>query len=195
MSNNIQKNTTSALHNVITEAGGKDHPLMLAPKTVVLATSSTDDAPPTRESRVKETYATVLEEIKKKIDADIEAQAENINKQDVETNLYWEFRKFTSKDSELFESCHSRSKNVDNTLRSDRRIGYDRQTRQYENQRVVNVVWNKKNLAKECKKSKRPMDSSYHKENMLMCKQQEAKVQISVEQYDWVQDSDEEEED
>nr|GEU41436.1 hypothetical protein [Tanacetum cinerariifolium] len=36
-------------------------------------------------------------------------QGESINVQDLETNLYWEFRKFTSKDGESLESYYSRS--------------------------------------------------------------------------------------
>nr|GEX06727.1 hypothetical protein [Tanacetum cinerariifolium] len=35
-------------------------------------------------------------------------QGESINVQDLETNLYWEFRKFTSRDSESLESYYSR---------------------------------------------------------------------------------------
>nr|GFB10082.1 hypothetical protein [Tanacetum cinerariifolium] len=55
MLNNLQTNTTSALHNSIMEAGRKDCPPMLAP------------------ARVKETYATVSEGIRKKMDAEAEA--------------------------------------------------------------------------------------------------------------------------
>ncbi|GJV00539.1 hypothetical protein Tco_1329809 [Tanacetum coccineum] len=267
MSNNhLQTNTKSALYNVIIEAGNKDPPPMLAPAT--------------RKSRVKETYATISEETRKKLDAEAKRvhiiltgidndiystvdacpnaeeiwkaiervkQGENINKQDVETNLYREFRKFTSKDGESLESYYSRlykmmnelvrnqciidnhhmnpkptcytqtstnnspattkskgkeitktpsppesdhevvsdeeetlrdkeiqklmalistsfkkinkptnnnlrtssntrNMNVDRTPRSDRRIWFDRQTRQYENQRVVNVARNRENV-------------------------------------------------
>nr|GFB60764.1 hypothetical protein [Tanacetum cinerariifolium] len=47
--------------------------------------------------------------------------AESINVQDFETNLYWEFGKFTSRDEESLESYYSRG------------TGYD-------NQRIVNVA-------------------------------------------------------
>ncbi|GJU84658.1 hypothetical protein Tco_1292204 [Tanacetum coccineum] len=56
--NNLQTNTSSALHNAIIEAGGKDRPLI---------------ALPTLESNVMETYANILEENRKKIDAEAEA--------------------------------------------------------------------------------------------------------------------------
>nr|GEV15147.1 hypothetical protein [Tanacetum cinerariifolium] len=46
----------------------------------------------------------------------------------------------------LRTSSNTRNKNVENNPRSDRRIGYDRQTRKYENQRAVNVVRNKENV-------------------------------------------------
>ncbi|GKB21330.1 hypothetical protein Tco_0855253 [Tanacetum coccineum] len=84
-----------------------------------------------------ETYATVSEEIRKKINAKAESvqiiligidndiystvdvcpnaieigkaikrlkQGESINVQDLETNLYWEFMKFTSRDGESLDS-------------------------------------------------------------------------------------------
>nr|GEV39377.1 hypothetical protein [Tanacetum cinerariifolium] len=35
-------------------------------------------------------------------------QGESINVQDLETNLYWEFGKFTSQDGEILESYYSR---------------------------------------------------------------------------------------
>ncbi|GJU22919.1 hypothetical protein Tco_1156261 [Tanacetum coccineum] len=287
MSNNLQTNTTSAPHNAIMKARGKDRPPMLAPEIFILATPGTADAPPIRESRVKETYVTVLEDIRKKIDMlscriDAEAEAvhiiltridndiysivdtcpnakemwkaiehlkqgENIQKHDVETNLHWEFRKFTSKDGESLELYYSRfykmlnelvknqciidnhqvnvqfllqlkpkwqrslattrskgkeitkahfilesdhkvisdeedtprekdikklmalisphfkkiykptnnnlktslntmNKNVDNTPRSDKQTGYDRQTRPYENQRAITIVGNRENV-------------------------------------------------
>ncbi|GKB43713.1 hypothetical protein Tco_0888655 [Tanacetum coccineum] len=43
-------------------------------------------------------------------------QGDNINKQDVETNLYWAFWKFTSRDSESLESYYSRFYRMMNEL-------------------------------------------------------------------------------
>nr|GFD25354.1 hypothetical protein [Tanacetum cinerariifolium] len=37
---------------------------------------------------------------------------ESINVQDLETNLYWEFRKFTSQDGETLESYYSRAEKI-----------------------------------------------------------------------------------
>nr|GEX90422.1 integrase, catalytic region, zinc finger, CCHC-type, peptidase aspartic, catalytic [Tanacetum cinerariifolium] len=43
-------------------------------------------------------------------------QGESINNQDLETNLYWEFRKFTSRDGESLETYYSRFYNMMNEL-------------------------------------------------------------------------------
>ncbi|GKC99799.1 hypothetical protein Tco_1170074 [Tanacetum coccineum] len=104
----------------------------------------------------------------------------------------------------LITSSNTTKKNIDNTLR---RYGYERQTRRYKNQRVVNVVGNIDTIGnhvvqqtgiqcynckgfghttRKCKSAKRVKDSSYHKEKMLLCKQEEVCVQLSVEQEDWV---------
>ncbi|GJU21539.1 hypothetical protein Tco_1154881 [Tanacetum coccineum] len=67
---------------------------------------------------------------------------------------------------------------------------YDRQTGQYDNQRVVNVAEARENVGTQ--KPKRAKDSAYHKENMLLCKQEEARIQLSAEQADWKDESDDE---
>ncbi|GJT06253.1 hypothetical protein Tco_0840715 [Tanacetum coccineum] len=69
--NNLRTQTSSSLHNVIMEAGGKDHPLMLAP--VPDATPGNDGTPQQPREEVMETYATVLEDTKKWIHAEAEA--------------------------------------------------------------------------------------------------------------------------
>ncbi|GJU61416.1 retrovirus-related pol polyprotein from transposon TNT 1-94 [Tanacetum coccineum] len=184
-------------------------------------------------------------------------QGKSINVQDLETNLYWEFGKFTSRDGESLESYYSRSQpaatknrgkaivnsppptydqehemvakddalskekeidklmdlislsfnkiykptnnnprtssntsraNQDNTPRINRGIRYD-------NQREVNVVGAKENVARECQKPKRAKDAAYHKEKMLLCKQEEARFQLNAEQVNWRDDTDDEPED
>ncbi|GJR35678.1 hypothetical protein Tco_1211362 [Tanacetum coccineum] len=66
--NNLQTQTSRALHNAIMEAGGKDRPPMVLP-----ATPDIDGTPPQPREEVMETYATILEETKKWIDAEAEA--------------------------------------------------------------------------------------------------------------------------
>ncbi|GKB29323.1 retrovirus-related pol polyprotein from transposon TNT 1-94 [Tanacetum coccineum] len=99
---------------------------------------------------------------------------------------------------------------------SSRGTGYDRQTGQYDNQRVVNVTGARENvrtqvvqhtriqcynckefghIANECRKPKQARDSAYHKEKMLLSKQEEVGIQLSAEQVDWRDDADDEPED
>nr|GEX66167.1 hypothetical protein [Tanacetum cinerariifolium] len=46
--------------------------------------------------------------------------------------------------------------------------------------------------ARECQKPKWAKDAAYHKEKMLLCKQEEAGFQLNVEQADWKDDTDDE---
>ncbi|GKB95779.1 hypothetical protein Tco_0981916, partial [Tanacetum coccineum] len=73
-----------ALHNAIMEAGGKNRPPMLAPVDACLNAMEMWKA---------------IKRLK---------QGESINVQDLETNLYWEFRKFTLRDGESLDSYYSR---------------------------------------------------------------------------------------
>ncbi|GJV69982.1 hypothetical protein Tco_1485491 [Tanacetum coccineum] len=205
-------------------------------------------------------------------------QGESINVQDLETNLYWEFGKFTSRDGESLESyysrfykmmnelvrnqCHvtnhqvnvqfllqlqpewqrkggktivtssaptydpepatvtedeemSKEKEIDklmalislsfkkiykptnNNLRTSSntsRANQDNSPRinrgtGYDNQRAVNVAGARENV-----EPKRVKDAAYHKEKMLLCKQEEAGVQLNAEQADWKDDTDDESE-
>nr|GFC70708.1 hypothetical protein [Tanacetum cinerariifolium] len=50
-------------------------------------------------------------------------------------------------------------------------------------------------VAKECQKPKRAKDAAYHKEKMLLCKQEEAGIQLNAEQADWKDDTDDESDD
>nr|GFC20064.1 hypothetical protein [Tanacetum cinerariifolium] len=52
-----------------------------------------------------------------------------------------------------------------------------------------------KHVARECQKPKRAKDAAYHREKMLLCKQEEAGIQLNVEQADWRDDTDDESED
>nr|GFC85749.1 hypothetical protein [Tanacetum cinerariifolium] len=48
------------------------------------------------------------------------------------------------------------------------------------------------NTTRECQKLKRAKDAAYHKEKMLLCKQEEAGFQLNAEQADWKDNTDDE---
>ncbi|GJX26166.1 integrase, catalytic region, zinc finger, CCHC-type containing protein [Tanacetum coccineum] len=102
-----------------------------------------------------------------------------------------------------------RRANQDNSPRINRGTRYD-------NQRVVNVAGARENVgtlivqksriqcynckeyghvSRECQTPKRVKDAAYHKEKMLLCKQEEARVQLNADQADWKDDTDDESDD
>ncbi|GJS90366.1 hypothetical protein Tco_0773002 [Tanacetum coccineum] len=84
----------------------------------------------------------------------------------------------------LRTSSNTSRANQDNSPRINRGTGYD-------NQRRLCVGLGK---CRECQKPKRVKDAAYHKEKMLLCKQEEAGVQLNAEQADWKDDTDDESE-
>nr|GFD28547.1 hypothetical protein [Tanacetum cinerariifolium] len=50
-------------------------------------------------------------------------------------------------------------------------------------------------VTRECQKPKRVKDAAYHREKMLLCKQEEAGIQLNAEQADWKDDTDDESDD
>ncbi|GJX07828.1 integrase, catalytic region, zinc finger, CCHC-type containing protein [Tanacetum coccineum] len=156
---NLQTQTSNALYNAIMEAGGKDHPPMLAPgnyvqwksriktyndtklnneliyyclqnppykfkwneKAVLIAEGSSE----TTIEGYMESYKIVSQDIRNQLDVEAEVMwkaierlklGESINVQDLDTNLYWEFKKFTSRDGESLESYYSRFYKMVNEL-------------------------------------------------------------------------------
>nr|GEU28844.1 hypothetical protein [Tanacetum cinerariifolium] len=109
----------------------------------------------------------------------------------------------------LRTSSNTSRANQDNSPRINRGAGYD-------NQRLGHVVgaretvgitmvqnsgiqcYNCKefgHVSRECQKPKKAKDAAYHREKMLLCKQQEAGIQLNVEQADWRDDTDDKFED
>nr|GEU95898.1 uncharacterized mitochondrial protein AtMg00810-like [Tanacetum cinerariifolium] len=216
----MQTQTSNTLHNSIMEAGSKDRPPMLAPDNDIY---STVDACPNACEMWKS-----IERLK---------QGESINVQDLETNLYWEFRKFTSQDGESLESYYSRSQQAATRNRgkaivnSSQRIYNqepsmvaedDETLKDKEIDKIMALISlsfkkiykptnnnlrtssntsraNQDNSprinrsAGECQKSKRAKDAAYHREKMLLCKQEEAGIQLNAEQADWRDDTDDDE--
>ncbi|GKD84993.1 hypothetical protein Tco_1356147 [Tanacetum coccineum] len=139
--NNLQTQTSNALHNAIIEAGDKDRPPMLAPVAKGSSETTTEG--------YMENYKNISQDIRNQLDAEVEAvqiiltgidndiystvdaclnaceiwkeierlkQGESINVQDLETNLYWEFGKFTFRDGETLELYYLRFYKMVNVL-------------------------------------------------------------------------------
>ncbi|GKA14159.1 hypothetical protein Tco_0693805 [Tanacetum coccineum] len=120
--NNLQTQTSNVLHNAIMEEGGKDRPPMLVPGNYVQWKSRIKryiDTKPNNELihyclqtplyKFKWTEKSVpVAEGSSETTTEGLKQGESINVQDLETNLYWEFGKFTSRDDESLESYYSR---------------------------------------------------------------------------------------
>nr|GFA64803.1 hypothetical protein [Tanacetum cinerariifolium] len=107
----------------------------------------------------------------------------------------------------LRTSSNTSRANQDNSLRINSSIGY-------ENQRNANVAGARENVgssvvqktriqcynckefrhvARECQKPKRAKDAAYHRKKMLLCKQEEARIQLNAEQADWRDDTNDDE--
>ncbi|GJR77512.1 retrovirus-related pol polyprotein from transposon TNT 1-94 [Tanacetum coccineum] len=231
--NTRKTQTSNNLHDAIMEAGGKYRPPMLAPGNYVQWKSrikSYIDTKPNNELihyclqnppyKFKWTEKTVpvAEGIDNDIYSTVDAcpnacemwkaierlkQGESINVQDLETNLYWEFRKFTSRDGESLESYYSRSqqstRNRGKAIVTSSAPTYDPEPatvtddEEMSKEKEIDKLMALISLS-ECQKPKRVKDAAYHKEKMLLCKQVEAGVQLNAEQADWKDDTDDESE-
>nr|GEW33440.1 hypothetical protein [Tanacetum cinerariifolium] len=194
----MQTQTSNTLHNAIMEAGSKDRPPMLAPDWKDTEVPIYKGSPITTTERIHETYKNVSQEKRDQLNAEVEAKAierlkqgESINVQDLETNLYWEFGKFTSQDGESLESYYSRFyKMMNELIRNQCNVTNHQVNVQFLLQ--LQPEW-QRHVARECKKLKRVKDVAYHKEKMLLCKQEEAGIQLNAEQADWRYDTDDDE--
>nr|GEV38893.1 hypothetical protein [Tanacetum cinerariifolium] len=117
--NTMQTQTSNTLHNAIMEVGGKDRPPMLAPENYKNVSQDIRDQLNAKAEAIQIILTGIDNDIYSTVDACPNAcemwksierlkQGESINIQDLETNLYWEFGKFTSRDGESLESYYSR---------------------------------------------------------------------------------------
>nr|GFB33581.1 hypothetical protein [Tanacetum cinerariifolium] len=116
---------------------------------------------------------------------------------------------YKSTNNNLRTSSNTSRANQDNSPRIHRNAGY-------ESQRTGNVVGARetvgssivqksgiqcynckeyRHVARECQKPKKAKDAAYHREKMLLCKQEEAGIQLNADQADWKDDTDDESDD
>nr|GEU72733.1 hypothetical protein [Tanacetum cinerariifolium] len=144
--NTMQTQTSNTLHNAIMEDGGKDRQPMLAPDKEVLVSKGSPETTTVRYienyknvsqdkrdqlNAKAEAVQIILTRIDNDIYSTIDAcpnackmwkaierlrQGESINVQDLKTDLYWEFGKFTSQDGESLESYCSMFYKIMNEL-------------------------------------------------------------------------------
>ncbi|GJZ63818.1 retrovirus-related pol polyprotein from transposon TNT 1-94 [Tanacetum coccineum] len=141
-------------------------------------------------------------------------QGESINVQDLETNLYWEFRKFTSRDGESLESYYSRNRGK--AIVNSYAPIYDQEpatiTKDDEMSKEKEIDKLMALISLSFKKIYKPTNNTfelyqtladlikiilqesteelaYHKEKMLLCKKEEAEIQLNIEQADWKDDT------
>nr|GEV68033.1 hypothetical protein [Tanacetum cinerariifolium] len=294
--NNMQTQTSNTLHNAIMEAGSKDRPPMLAPEIRDQLNAEAEAVQISLTGIDNDIYSTVdacsnAYEMWKAIKR--LKQGESINVQDLETNLYWEFGKFTSQDGESLESYYSRFyKMMNELIRNQCKVANHQVNVQFllqlqpewqtfvtlvkQSQELKTVSYHKiydilkqhqhevdeirvgkiahvanplalvaqqqlvyhpknhpthytqnsstrsqqaatRNRGKaivnspqpiydqepsmvaemmkprECQKPKREKDDAYHREKMLLCKQEEAGIQLNAEQADWRDDTNDDE--
>nr|GEV98081.1 hypothetical protein [Tanacetum cinerariifolium] len=245
----MQTQTSNTLHNAIMEAGSKVRPPMLEREIILDAegnpTTATEKVFETYKNVKHEirdqlnAEAEAVQIILTGIDNDIYSivdacpnacemwkaierlkQGESINVQDLETNLFWEFGKFTSLDGESLESYFKKIyKPTNNNLRTSSNTSHANQDNSprihinagYEGQRSGTVAGARetvgssmvyksgiqcynckeyRHVARECQKPKRVKDAAYHWEKMLLCKQEEAGPIFDTEPEQKVQNDD-----
>ncbi|GJW45270.1 retrovirus-related pol polyprotein from transposon TNT 1-94 [Tanacetum coccineum] len=145
-------------------------------------------------------------------------QGESLNKQDVKTNMNKLEVATINKGKEVVKPVTAPSEsaseedNDEEQAQMDKNMN-DNQTRQFGNQRAVIVAGARETIGnqvvqqtgiqcfnckgfghmdKECRTPKRVKDYTYHKEKMMLCKQEEKGVPLTTDHADWLDDTDEE---
>nr|GEW00406.1 ribonuclease H-like domain-containing protein [Tanacetum cinerariifolium] len=231
----MQTQTSNTLHNAIMEAGGKDRPLMLATDKVVPVSEGSPKTTTERYmdnyknvsqdlrdqlNAEAEAVQFILIGIDNDIYSTVDAcpnacemwkpierlkQGESINVQDLETNLYWEFRKFTSRDGESLKSYYSRFYKMMNELVRNQ---YDEMSKDKEIDKLIALISlsfkkiykpTNNNLRTSSNTSRANQDNSPRINRGTEYDNQRlgnvARARETVEQADWRDDTDDESED
>nr|GEW76946.1 hypothetical protein [Tanacetum cinerariifolium] len=208
----MQTQTSNTLHNAIMEAGSKDPPPMLTPE-IRDQLNAEAEAVQIILTGIDNVIYSIVDacpnacEMWKVIERTQQAATRNRGKEIVKSpQPIYDQEPSMADDDEM-----SKDKEIDKlmALISLSNAGY-------EHQRLGNVAgaretvgstvvqksgiqcYNCKeygHVARECQKPKRAKDATYHREKMLLCKQDEAGIQLNAEQADWKDDTDDESDD
>ncbi|GKD82983.1 hypothetical protein Tco_1349822 [Tanacetum coccineum] len=210
---NLQTQTSNALHNAIMEAYGKDHPPMLAPgnyvqwkfrikryidtkpnnelihyclqnppykfkwteKTVPVAEGSSETTTEgSQPAATKNKGKAVVNSPQLTYDQEPEMVAEDdalLKEKEIDKRMDLIFLSF----KKIYKPTNNNLRTLSNPSRENQ-----------DNSPRINIGTG------ECQKPKWAKDATYHKEKMLLCKQEEAGFQLNAEQADWRDDTDDE---
>nr|GFC45594.1 hypothetical protein [Tanacetum cinerariifolium] len=142
-----------------------------------------EGSPDTRTKSQMETYKTVLQDIRDQLNAEVEAV--QIILTGIDNDIY-----------SIVDACL----NACEMWKAVERIGNVAGARETVGSMMVQKsgiqCYNCKefgHVARECQKPKRVKDAAYHREKMLLYKQEEAGIQLNAEQADWRDDTDDDE--
>nr|GEW96273.1 hypothetical protein [Tanacetum cinerariifolium] len=181
----MQTQTSNTLHNAIMEAGSKDRPPMLAPVyhpqnhptryTQNFSTRSQQATTKCKGKAIVNSPLPVYDQEPSMVAEDDEmSKDKEIDK--LMDSISLSFKKiYKPTNNNLRTSSNTNRANQDNSLRINKGTGYD-------NQRLGNVVGAMETVGTTGEK-------------MLLCKQEEARIQLNAEQADWRDDTDDESED
>nr|GEZ88567.1 hypothetical protein [Tanacetum cinerariifolium] len=182
LTNTMQTQTSITLHNAIMEAGGKDLPPMLAPVfegSPITTTERTQQATTKNRGKAIVNSPPPIYDQEPSMVAEDDEMSKDKEIDKLMALISLSFKKiYKPTNNNLRTSSNTSRANQDNSLRINRGTGYD-------NQRI----------ARECQKPKRAKDAAYHREKMLLCKQEEVGFQLNAEQADWRDDTDDESKD
>ncbi|GJW71650.1 retrovirus-related pol polyprotein from transposon TNT 1-94 [Tanacetum coccineum] len=211
----MQTQTSNALHNVIMEAGGKDRPPMLAP----VAEGSSETTTEGYMENYKNVSQDIQDQLNVEAVA-VRAEKTAMYCQSLalvaqQQPVYHPNHHTQYSSTRSQQATRNRGKAIVNssspiydqepaTVTED-----DEMSKEKEIDKLMALIslctpvvqkseiqcYNCKEygyVSRECQKPKREKDAAYHKENMLLCKQEEARVQLNADQADWKDDTDDE---
>nr|GEZ39062.1 hypothetical protein [Tanacetum cinerariifolium] len=215
----MQTQTSNTLHNAIMEASSNDRPLMLAPDNDIYSTvdacpNACEMWKAIERNQCKVTNHQVnvqfLLQLQLEWQRSQQAATRNRGKAIVNSSqpIYDQEPSMVAEDDEMSQdkeidkliafislSFKKINKPTNNNLRTSSNTGRANQNNSprinrsagYENQRNGNVAGARETVGSTMK-PKREKDAAYHKEKML-CKQEEAGIQLNAEQADWRDDT------